>query len=162
VAEWIKATPFLPEAAMKGKTGCPMKIIALPPCVRELAKHGSAELSEKAKHRLEVLDWYYEKPQYYFFPGRTEVTVACQHFGMRRSQFYRRKNRYDPRRPASLEPGTTAPKKKREPEYSRDLAAKVRAVRKEDQTYSGKKIRPILPGRRARRMSPRFQPWAGS
>jgi hypothetical protein len=32
----------------------------------------------------------------------------------------------------------------RAPEYSRDLAAKVRAIRKEDQMYSGKKIRTIL------------------
>jgi hypothetical protein len=48
-----------------------------------------------------------------------------------------------PWHPASLEPASTTPKKKRAPEYSRDLAAKVRAIRKEDPTYSEKKTRPI-------------------
>jgi hypothetical protein len=32
----------------------------------------------------------------------------------------------------------------RAPEYSRDLAAKIRAIRNDDLTYSGKKIRAIL------------------
>jgi putative transposase len=101
-------------------------------------------LSEKAKHRLEVLDWYYKKSRYYSLSGLPEVTVTCRHFGMHRSQFYRWKNRYDPQRLISLEPTSTAPKKKREREYSREVVAKVRAIREKDQTYSGKKIRPIL------------------
>ena len=129
---------------MKGRIGCPMGIVTRVPHLRELAQHGPVELSEKAKHRQEVLDWYYKKSRYYSVPGLSEVTVTCRHFGMHRSQFYRWKNRYDPKRPASLEPRSTAPKKKREPEYSRELAAHVRAIRKENQSYSGKKIRPML------------------
>jgi hypothetical protein len=46
--------------AMKGKIGCPTKIVTLPRCVRELAKHRPVELSEQAKRRLEALDWYYK------------------------------------------------------------------------------------------------------
>jgi hypothetical protein len=64
--------------------------------------------------------------------------------GKRKDHIYRWKNRYAPKRLASLESASTATKKKRKAEYSRDLAAKVRAIRKEDPTYSGKKIRPIL------------------
>jgi hypothetical protein len=114
-----------------------MKIVTLPPRTREPAKRGPVELSEKAKRRLEVLDWRYKKSRYYSLSELPEVTVTCRHFGIRRSQFYRRKNRYDPQRLASLEPGSTAPKKKRRPEYSRDLAAKVRDIRHErNGTYS--------------------------
>jgi hypothetical protein len=49
---------------MKGRIGCPLKIVTRVPHMRELAKHGPVTLSEKAKHRLEVLDWYYKKSPY--------------------------------------------------------------------------------------------------
>jgi transposase len=105
---------------------------------------GAPTLSEKAKHRLEVLDWYFKKSSQFSVSGLPEVKLTCRHFGMHRSQFYRWKARYNPKRLESLEPGSTAPKRKRQPEYTRALVEKVRAIRKEDQTYSGKKIRPIL------------------
>jgi hypothetical protein len=47
--------------AMKGRIGCPTKIVTLPHCIREPAKHRPVELSEQAKRRLEALDWYYKK-----------------------------------------------------------------------------------------------------
>jgi hypothetical protein len=56
---------FNRRLAMKGKIGCPAKIVTLPRCVREPAKHKSVKLSEKAKRRLEALDWYYKKSSYY-------------------------------------------------------------------------------------------------
>ncbi|GAB6391182.1 MAG: hypothetical protein MdMp014T_0555 [Treponematales bacterium] len=53
--------------------------------------------------------------------------------------------RHSPGRLAPLEPGSTAPKRKRRPEYTREPAEKVRAIRKEDRTCSRKKTRPVLP-----------------
>jgi len=129
---------------MRGSVGCPTRIVTRIPRQRELAKHGPVELSEKAKHRLEVLDWYFKKSARFSLSGVPEVKLTCRHFGMHRSQFYRWLKRYNPKHLASLEPSSTAPKRKRQPEYSRALVEKVRAIRKEDQSYSGKKIRPIL------------------
>jgi hypothetical protein len=79
--------------------------------MRELAKHSSVELSEQAKHRLEALDWYYKKSSRYSSSGKPEAALTRRHFGMRRSQFYRWKNRYDSKRLTSLEPSSTTPKK---------------------------------------------------
>jgi len=44
----------------------------------------------------------------------------------------------------TLEDKLTAPRKRRGPSYTRELARKVREIRKADPTYSAKKIRPIL------------------
>jgi transposase len=105
---------------------------------------GAPALSEKAKRRLEVLDWYFKKSPRFSRNKKPNAAVACRHFGIHRSRFYRWKARYNPGRLESPEPGSAAPKRKRRPEYSRAPVEKVRAIRKEDQTYSGKKIRPIL------------------
>jgi hypothetical protein len=66
--------------------------------------------------RLEALDWHYKKSSRYYSSGKPETALTRRHFGMRRYQFYRWKNRYDPKRLTSLEPGSTAPKKKRKPD----------------------------------------------
>jgi transposase len=129
---------------MSGRVGCPARIITRLPGQRELARVGAPALSEKAKRRLEVLDWYFKKPLRFSKNKKPNAALTCRHFGIHRSRFYRWKARYNPRRLESLEPGSTAPKRKRQPEYTRALVEKVRAIRKEDQTCSGKKIRPIL------------------
>jgi hypothetical protein len=87
---------FNRRLAMKGKIGCPTKIVTLPRCVREPVKHSPVELSEQAKHRLEALDWYYKKPGCYSSSGKPEAALTCRHFGVHRSQFYRWKNRFCP------------------------------------------------------------------
>jgi transposase InsO family protein len=132
------------RVAMKGRIGCPTRMITRVPRQGELAKHGPVELSEKAKKRLEVLDWYFRKSPKFSDRGVRDASVTCRHFGMHRSQFYRWLKKYDPRRLESLEPGKTTPKRKRQPEYTRDLVRKVREIREKDPSYSGKKIRPIL------------------
>jgi hypothetical protein len=50
------STGFYRRAALKGRIWCPTKIITRVPRMRKLAQHGPVELSEKAKHRLDVLD----------------------------------------------------------------------------------------------------------
>jgi hypothetical protein len=68
--------------AMKGKIGCPTKIVTLPRCVRELAKHKSVKLPDKAKRRLEALDWYYKKSSYYSSSKKPDVKLTRGHFGI--------------------------------------------------------------------------------
>ncbi|MDR0456796.1 MAG: hypothetical protein LBH20_08965, partial [Treponema sp.] len=54
---------------MKGKIGCPTRIIPPVLLMRELAKGETKELSEKAKFRLKVFDWYYHNSAW-LFTGR--------------------------------------------------------------------------------------------
>lgn len=87
---------------------------------------------------------YYHQSVRFSVSGQRDVGVTCRHFGIHRSYFYRWKGRYDKRRLSSLENRPTIPKKRRSPSYSRELVENIRDIRKEDPTYSAKKIRPIL------------------
>ena len=129
---------------MKGGIGCPTRIVTPVPPMRELAKGETKELSEKAKLRLKILEYYYRDSARFSAKGRPEVSLTCRHFGIRRSYFYRWNGRYDRKRLSSLENRPPVPKQKREPEYSRELVRSVRELREADPTYSGKKLRPIL------------------
>jgi transposase len=114
------------------------------PYLRELARGTGRELSEKAKFRLKVFDWYRNTSARFSPAGQSDASVTCRHFGIHRSYFYRWKRRYDRKRLSSLENKRTAPKRKREPGYSRELVRVVRMIREADPSYSAKKIRPIL------------------
>ncbi|MDR0475123.1 MAG: helix-turn-helix domain-containing protein [Treponema sp.] len=107
-------------------------------------ERGTKELSPKAKSRLKVFDWYYHNSALYSLSGRADASLACRHFGIQRSYFYRWKARYDKRRLSSLENKTTRPRNMRRPACPRELAGKAKQIRKDDPTYSAKKIRPIL------------------
>jgi transposase-like protein len=111
--------------------------------MRELAKGETKELSQKAKFRLKIFDWYYQKSALHSVSGLPDASLTCRHFGIHRSYFYRWKARYDKRRLSSLENKTTR-RNPRRPCYSRELIGKVRQIRKDDPSYSAKKIRPIL------------------
>jgi hypothetical protein len=144
MVEWKLRDLFYGGNAMKGRTGCPTGIITPIPHMRELARGETKELSEKARFRLKVFDWYYRKPALYSLSGQADASLTCRHFGIHRPYFYRREARYDKRRLSSLENKTTRPRNPRRPCYSRELIGKVRRIRKDDPTYSAKKIRPIL------------------
>lgn len=129
---------------MKGSVGCPMQIKAVLPNLRKAAELHSVKLSKEARHRLEILDWYFKKSGKGSASGKPNAALTCRHFGIHRSYFYRWLKRYDRKNLATLEEKSTAPARRRKPCYSRELVEKVRKIREEDQTYSGKKIRPIL------------------
>ena len=129
---------------MRGSIGCPTRIITPIPHMRELAKGERKELSREAKFRLKVFDWYYHTSARYSLKGVPDASITCRHFGIHRSYFYRWKARYDKRRLSSLENRTTRPRNLRSPGYSRELVEKVRQIRKDDPSYSARKIRPIL------------------
>jgi putative transposase len=112
--------------------------------MRELAKGAGSELSEKAKFRLKVFDWYFRRSKCFSLTGVPDASLTCRHFGIRRSHFYRWMAHCDMTRLASLESRPPVPNKKRSPCYSREIINAVRDMRKEDPSHSAKKIRPML------------------
>jgi transposase InsO family protein len=112
--------------------------------MRELTRGETKELSAKARFRLEVLDFYRLKPARFSLTGLPDASLTCRRFGIHRPYFYRWKSRYDRHRLSGLENKPAIPGKRRSPPYSRDPAEKVRDIRKQDPTYSGKKARPVL------------------
>ena len=129
---------------MKGHIGCPTRIVTVIPRMRELAKGELPELSRKAKFRLKVPDWYRHVSPRFSAAGLPDAGLTCRHFGIHRSMFYRWRKRFEAKRLSSLEDKSRTPKRKREPAYSRKLVSRVKEIRKEDPTYSARKIRPIL------------------
>jgi hypothetical protein len=53
--------------------------------MREPAKGAAKELSEKAKFRLKVFDWYRNTPPRFSLSGLPDAKLACRHFGIHRS-----------------------------------------------------------------------------
>jgi hypothetical protein len=64
--------------------------------MRELARGEITALSEKAKFRLKVFDWYRNTSARFSPAGQPDASLTCRHFGIHRSYFYRWKKRYDP------------------------------------------------------------------
>jgi hypothetical protein len=88
---------------MRGRIGCPTRIITPIPHVREPAKGETKKLPQKAKFRLKVFDWYYHKSALHSLSGIPGASLTCRYFGIHRSYFYRWKARCDKRRVSSLE-----------------------------------------------------------
>lgn len=125
-------------------TGCPMTIVTRIPHQKKLAKGYSKELSAKAKHRLEIIDWYTMKSKYKSMSGLKDVSLTCRHFGIARSYFYRWYNRFKKYGLAGLEEKSRKPKNVRKEMVNPEIVEEIRRIRKKDATYSAKKIRPIL------------------
>ena len=70
---------------MKGSIGCPAKMITRVPRMRELSRGTGRELSEKARFRLKVFDWYRNTAPRFSLSGLPEVSLTCRHFGIHRS-----------------------------------------------------------------------------
>jgi hypothetical protein len=83
--------------------------------MRELAKGETKELSEKARFRLKVFDWYRNSSPRFSLSAKPEARLICRHFGIHRSYFYRWKKRYESKRLSAPENKPTIPKRKREP-----------------------------------------------
>jgi len=94
---------------MKGSVGCQAKIVTVIPHMRELARGQSKELSVKAKFRLKVFDWYYQKSPAFSRTGVRNVSRTCRHFGIQRSLFYYWLKRYYAKHLASLENKSRSP-----------------------------------------------------
>jgi hypothetical protein len=92
-----------------------MRIVTPVPHMREPARGERKALSEAAKFRLKVFDWYRNSSPRFSLAGLPDAKLTCRHFGIHRSYFYRWKKRYDPKRLSSPENKPPVPKRKREP-----------------------------------------------
>jgi len=129
---------------MKDKLGRPMMIVSRIPHGKELASVAMPELSKAARFRISVFDYYFLESARFSANGKPNASITCRRFGIHRSYFYRWMKRYNKHDLTSLENRPSAPKKKRTPTYSWEVICAVRNIRKQDATYSAKKIRPIL------------------
>jgi transposase InsO family protein len=128
---------------MKGGAGCPMRIVTVVPWLGKLDGLKDADLSAEAKLRLKVSGCCRQSGRF-SGTGLPNVSLTCRHFGINRSKFYYWKNRFDKSNLRSLENRPTVPLKKNRPKYSRELVREVRTIRKNDHTYSARKIYQIL------------------
>ena len=74
------------------RTGCPMHIVTVLPHQKQLGKGHSKRLSRKARHRLEIIDWYNQVSERKSRTGLKDASLTCWHFGIERSYFYKRHN----------------------------------------------------------------------
>ena len=126
------------------KTGCPMHIVARIPCMKEVSRGYANELSKKAKHRLEIIDWYNQISRHKSLSGQKDASLTCRHFGIERSYFYRWYNRFKKYGLAGLEDKSRKPNNVRKETVNLEIVEEIKRIRHKDPTYSAKKIRPIL------------------
>ncbi len=96
------------------------------------------ELSPEARRRLHWIDYYHQH-------GRN-VAQTCRHFDISRQTFYRWWQRYDPRRPQSLEDDrrTRRPQRVRQPQTPPALEARIRTLRETYPRWGDRKLAVLL------------------
>lgn len=105
------------------------------PEARQLASLGK-KVSKTAQQRLQWM-------LFYFFNGR-DAARTCRHFGISRQTFYRWKRRFDRHDLSTLEGHSHRPKKVRHPTWTRELAERVLALRKEYPRWGKDKLVVLL------------------
>ena len=123
-------------------TGCPMQIVSRIPHQKQLSNIKS--LSDKAKFRLKVIDWYNFESKRYSKHHKKDALLTCRHFGICRSTFYCWLMKYNPYNLLTLEDKSRKPKKTNEVRYSYKMVCEIRKIREEYHLYDGVKIRAIL------------------
>ena len=124
-------------------TGCPTHIITRIPRQRELAK-GTGSLSKEARQRLRIIDWHRLESRKFSADGKPNASLTCRHFGIHRSYLSRWQARYKKGGARALENRSRSPKNKRQPGYGTGLVAKIREIRRDNPSWSAKKIRVVL------------------
>lgn len=124
-------------------TGCPMHRVTRIPYAKQLAG-GSYKLSEKARQRLKIIDWYQFKSAYFSMSKKRNAELTCRHFGIHRSYFNRWWTRYKCAGVYALEDKSRSVQRKKQTKYDMKLVSLIREIRKENPSWSAKKIRVIL------------------
>lgn len=107
---------------MRGRYGVPMNTYgSVLPGAARIAR--VPVLSREAKKRLVWMDWYRQH-------GRN-ARLACRHFGISPSVFYRWQRRYDPRRLQTLEDRSHRPRRVRTPMTDPHLVERIRRLREQ-------------------------------
>jgi putative transposase len=97
---------------------------------------GGAELSPRAKARLELVDWHRTHGE--------NVSRTARHFGFSRPTVYRWLARYDPSRLATLEDHPCAPRRRRRPTWTLAQIEAVRALRERSPRWGKDKLVVLL------------------
>ncbi len=114
-------------------------------CITNSVSKGySKELSKKAKHRLEIIDWYNQNSAYKSVSGKKDASLTCRHFGIEQSYFYRWYARFKKYGIEGLEEKSRRPKCVRTETVCPEIVEEIKRIRQKNPTYSAKKIRPIL------------------
>ena len=112
------------------RTGCPMHIVTVLPHQKQLAKGHLGELSRKARHRLEIIDWYNQVSERKSQSGLKDASLTCRHFGIERSYFYRWYGRFKKHGIAGLENRTSRPKRVRRETVGAEIVEEIRRIRR--------------------------------
>lgn len=123
-------------------TGCPMNMVARIPHQKQLDSIKS--ISEKAKKKLTVIDWYNLKSKIHSSNHKKNVTLTCRHFGLSRSTFYYWYKSYDSRNLYTLEEKSRKPKHTRGVKYGYETVREIKKIRKENHLFDGVKIHKIM------------------
>lgn len=97
----------------------------------------NSKLSTTAKHRLKVIDYYYNK-------SKKNVSLTARHFGTSRSYVHKWLKRFNPKCLLSLESHSTRPKHIRTAIYDAATVIIIRKIRREYPAFSSFKIAVIL------------------
>lgn len=124
-------------------TGCPMRRVTRIPYAKQLAA-GNYTLSDRGQQRLKIIDWYRLKSAYFSTNKKPNAVLTCRHFGIHRSYFNRWWTRYKKSGVYALEDKSRSPQHKRQAQYGMKLVAVIREIRKDNPSWSAKKIYVIL------------------
>lgn len=124
-------------------TGCPMHMITRIPQQRKLSA-GAGKLSREAKQRLRIIDWYRLESPKFSADGKPNASLTCRRFGIHRSYLYRWLSRFGNGGLRALEDRSRSPKRRRQPGYGAAMVSKIREIRKDNPSWSAKKIRVVL------------------
>jgi putative transposase len=113
-----------------------MNVYEITPGYRKLAR--LTELSKEAQRRLKWFDYYYSHGE--------NARLTCRHFDVSPQTFYRWKRRYSAEDLSCLEQRSRRPRRVRQPEYSPDLVAAVRALREQYPRWGKDKLVVLLRG----------------
>jgi putative transposase len=97
------------------------------------------QLSKKAHHRLNVIQWYEDHG--------CNASLTCRHFSHSRSTFHTWLRRYRREGPQGLEDRSRRPHRVRVPTWSEDLAQAVLGLREKHPRWGKDKLAPLLRGK---------------
>lgn len=125
------------------KTGCSMIILSNIPHRNQILKIVD-DLSEVAKFRLQVIDWYRLESPKYSKINKPSVALTCRHFGIHRSMFYRWLHKFDSKNIKSLDNKSHKPKNNRKCVYTEKHIEMIKTIRTNHPTYSKVTVKAIL------------------
>jgi transposase len=97
----------------------------------------AGDLGERAKQRLEILDWHKEHNK--------NISLTARHFGLTRYTVRSWQKRLDRLGPRGLNDKSRRPKNLRQPTTSREIVSEVVKLRQQYPAWSKYKIQALLP-----------------